>query len=95
MNNIIFILFVIYGISHSIKETILFDKIRIWLINKNKFFLNLFSCYFCVGWYSGLFTYLLTYDTLNIRQLIFYGFLGAATSFIFDLIIENLVKNLQ
>ena len=87
--NITITILAIIGITYSIKEASLLDRPRIWLISKHPFFGNLIGCPFCVGFYSGLITYLLQFKFFDARQLILFGFVGSITSFIFYMIVDK------
>lgn len=95
MNNILItsiILFSFYAITFIVKESILLDKPRIWLIRQSPFFYHLFSCWLCTGFWGGLFIYLLYFQSFDFRELLLFGLAGASVSYITDIVLQKLIK---
>lgn len=93
-------LIAMYSLSFFIKETPgpfdLMSRLRNWLmINKyvGVFFYKLFSCYYCVGCYSGLIIYLLANDVWSIKECLIWMLAGGAISFIINAIVERISKD--
>lgn len=88
---------VMYGITFGIKDAKLFSKARQWAADHSNFLRELLSCAYCVGFYSGLATYLIlvpfTGDWYTwVRGSIAYAFAGVTVSGALDAIllrIEN------
>ncbi len=84
----------IYGLAFIIKEkdgpfnVIL--KLRTLLFKLN-FFVELFSCYACLGAWCGAAIYLITTASFNYKILILNILGGAMISFIMDLVTEALI----
>ena len=81
---IIINLLAIYGLVFFLKDSYIFAKPRHY-ITKINFFLELFSCSFCLGFHCGYLIYLLS-NPLNITGIILWGFAGAC----FSLIVEQI-----
>ena len=102
MFNTILIVCTMFAFSFLIKENDgpfnILAKLRIFLL-QNKyvgvFFYKLLSCYFCVGFYGGIATYLLYETTWKINLLIMWGLTGSTVSLIFDGLLNKLQNNSQ
>ena len=95
MNNTlhtIIILCSFYAITFIAKQSILFDKPRIWLIRKSVFFYYLFECWFCTGYWAGLIVYLLSFSQFDFREFILFGLAGASVSYIIDIVLQRLMR---
>lgn len=89
---------VIVSLAYCIKNISgpfnMISKIKMNLLHNKyvgKFFYELFSCIFCIGFHCGYIIYMLTYNHFNIMNFIFYGFMGAICS----LIVEGLINKLH
>lgn len=89
-----------YGLSFFIKETPgpfdLMARLRNWLMTNKYvgvFFYKLFSCYFCVGCYSGWIVYLLANDHWKTKDCLIWMLAGGAISFIINAIVERISKD--
>jgi len=98
--NIVLCLLAMYSLSFFIKETPgpfdLMSRLRnLLMINKyvGVFFYKLFSCYYCIGCYSGLIIYLLTNNNCNIKECLIWMLAGGAVSFVINIIVERINKD--
>lgn len=73
----------IFALTFAIKEIDgpfnLISLIRSFLMRQSIFFYHLFSCAFCVGFWSGIIVFLV-YEPFTIQNLFLYGFFGAGAS---------------
>jgi hypothetical protein len=90
--NILIIFLSFFSLAFAIKESILFDKIRIYLISKSPFFYHLFSCYHCVGFWSGIIIYFLANDHFKIREMLLWGLTSAGCCLIISEILNRISK---
>lgn len=88
----IIVIFAFYALTYAIKESILFDKIRIFLIRLHPFFYHLFSCYYCCGWWAGLFVYYLANNEFHLKSFFLWGFAGSGISYIMNLLADVLIQ---
>ena len=86
-------LLAMYGLAFALKEASLLDAPRRFLIRLHPFFYELFSCYFCVGFHAGYLVYLLSFNHFSIRDMVLYGFVGAAFSFLTNLVVDRLLNS--
>jgi hypothetical protein len=93
--NTLIILLSFFSLTFAIKESILFDKIRIYLISKSPFFCHLFSCYHCVGFWSGIVIYFLADNQFKIREMLLWGLASAAFSLIISEVLNKLNKEMD
>lgn len=94
---IIIILLAIFGLAFLFKESDGPWGIMSWLRNRlmtNKyvgvFFYKLLSCYFCVGFWSGIVVYLLSQDLWKFNLLICWGLAGGVICLILDALLAKL-----
>ena len=93
----LFLIFAIFGLSFAIKEINgpfgIISKFRN-LLMKSKyfgvFFYELLSCYFCVGFWSGIIIYLISNEHFRFGNLFIFGFAGAMLSMLFSMIMEKI-----
>jgi hypothetical protein len=90
--NTVIILFSFYGLTHALKEGSIFDNTRIYLIGKHKLFFDLFSCYACVGFWVGLFIYLVAnpISDWSIWMMFIWGCGSSGISFVMNVIVDRL-----
>jgi len=88
----VLILLAFYGSTFALKEGTIFDRPRIWLIRQSPVFHDLFSCYACVGFWSGMIVYTIatpfTYG-FSLRTMIVYGLASSAFSFLTNLAVDR------
>ena len=75
-----------WGILSTIRNAFMQDKYV------GVFFYKLLSCYFCIGWWSGVIIYLLSQDDLKFNLLICWGLAGAISSLILDRVYAKLIE---
>ncbi len=94
MNNTILIIFSFYALTHAIKESVLFDKPRIWLIGLHSLFYQLFSCWFCVAFWAGLIIYIIAnqYHTWNVFDLVLWGLASSGISYVMNAAADRLLR---
>lgn len=99
MINFIISILSIYGISFLIKEVDGPWGLISWFRHKlmsNKyigvFFYKLISCYFCVGFYSGLIVRSLQHEVFDLNSFILWGLSGAVISLFGNSIFKFLNK---
>lgn len=92
--NLFFILLSFYSLTFAIKESILFDKPRIFLIKLHPFFFSLFECYACVGFWAGLVVYLIAnpFHLFNTREFLIWGLASSAFSYIVNYVLDRLSR---
>lgn len=71
MNELILFIMVCCSLTFLLKESDLFSFIRSWIIPKHPFFYKLFSCSFCLGFYTGIISFILVYKTVNLNILVY------------------------
>jgi len=89
---------VMYGITFGIKDAKLFSRPRQWIADRSKFFCDLLSCAYCVGFHSGWITYLLLVPfhgdwATFVRGLVAYAFAGVAVSGALDAILQRIEES--
>lgn len=96
MNWLIYIL-AIYGLAFLLKEVEgpwgIVATARNWLMTNKYvgvFFYKLLECYFCMGWWCGVFIYLLSEEAWDLNLLICWGLAGAAISLILSKVVDRL-----
>lgn len=92
MIQVIIIIFSFYALTYAIKESILFDKPRIFLIRLHPFFYYLFSCFFCVGFHAGWIVYLIANTSWNFREMFLWGLASSGISAMMNAVFEKLNK---
>lgn len=77
---------VIYGLTFLLKDSSILSTPRNWLAFRYAFFLKLFSCAYCVGFYSGGISYFLLGLSahFDIRLFLSYCLAGVSISGILD-----------
>ena len=95
MSPTILILLSFYALTFAIKESVLFDKPRIWLIKLHSFFFYLLECWACTGFWAGIIIYLIANNVSNwnIRELFLWGLASSATSYIVNVVVDKLNRN--
>lgn len=89
--NIIIILLAFFGATFALKETSLLNRPRSFLISLHPFFYNLLECYFCTGFWGGIFIYFCHFSIFSFREMIIYGLASAALSFLLNLLVDKLL----
>jgi hypothetical protein len=90
------VLFAMLGCSWIAKESELFASTRNWLMRHSPFMIRLLSCWWCVGFWAGIFVYLLhsgsttTFETFNTFEWILWGFASSAVSALGNAVYERL-----
>lgn len=87
MLNAILIIISMYGLSFILKESDIFSSVRNYLMRSKYagvFFYGLFSCYACIGFWSGMFIFILDYANFFLSKILIWGFAGSAISFIIN-----------
>jgi hypothetical protein len=79
-----------FGLAFALKESVLFDRPRIWLIGRHPFFGSLFDCYACVGFWASLAVFLLDQFAGFIGSWIIFGLAGSAACLLLNLLIDRL-----
>jgi len=97
----LFDILIICGISFVIKEVSgpwgVLGRIRNALMTSGPsfsriFFFGLLNCWFCCGYWSGVFKIALSSHHLSITSFLEWGFVGAAISLLFGGIYERLYR---
>jgi hypothetical protein len=89
-------LLAMFGAAYAIKEAELFSPARNLLMRHSPFFIRLLSCWWCVGFWAGVFIYLLAhtsagaFETFNPFEWIVWGFAGSAVSALGSAVYEKL-----
>ena len=84
------LLFAVFGLAFTIKESVLFDKPRIWLMGKHPLFIQLFDCYACVGFWAGLMVFLLDRFAGFSGKWIIFGLAGSSACLLLNLLLDRL-----
>jgi hypothetical protein len=87
---LLLIFFAAFGLTYGIKESILFDKPRIYLIRLHPFFYHLFACYLCTGFWAGIIVAGLHYYAGMPGKILLWGLASATASFILNLVANRL-----
>lgn len=94
----ILILLAIFALSYGMRQIdgpwgILASTRNYLLQNRyvGVFFLKLFTCPFCMGFWSGIIAALLS-EEFRWNYLLLWGFAGSGLSFLSDLILDKLAK---
>jgi len=97
MLHTILIILAIYSISFGLKESTLLDKPRNFITRSSPFFYKLFSCYYCLSFYSGIIAYFLfnPWCCIVLSDIVLWGLAGSAIGLIMNGIVSNLYKDLQ
>jgi len=96
--NIILTIFAIFSLTFLIKNSDgpfgIMNWIRIKLINSycGVFFYKLLECSHCVGFYSGMAVYCLTFDVWHWQYFVVYALAGGGISLLSNAILEKLWK---
>lgn len=92
MLDALIVIFAIIGVAYGIQQSTLLARPRSWLMMHSSFFVRLLSCPFCVGFYSGLFVYLLHElpSCYTILDGLLWGFAGSAMCGLFSAIFDFL-----
>lgn len=80
----------VFALAFAAKESVLFDRPRIFLISAHPFFFHLFECYFCVGFWAGLVVFLLDRFAGFIGEVMIFGLAGSAACLFLSLFIDRL-----
>lgn len=78
----------IYGVVFTICDAKILERPRLYMMRWS-FVRDLFSCYFCVGFWVSLSVFVLTKQGLhvsNIATTILLSFAGASVSYLLDLV---------
>lgn len=79
-----------YGITFALKDSVLLNSPREWIISRSKFVGDLLSCAYCTGFYSGWISFILLkvsgISDLPWFGLVVYAFVGASVSYVMDVI---------
>jgi len=93
MLNDLIIIISMYGLSFILKDSDIFSGIRN-LLMRNKycgiFFYGLFSCYACVGFWSGIIIFGLYISNIIYLKMLIWGFAGTAISFVLNNFVSKL-----
>ena len=94
MNRTILILLSFYALTFALKESSLFDRVRIWMIGLSPFFYRLFECYFCVGFWSGIAIYFIANWSFAWSgfDIILWGLAGSGVSYVGNVIVDRLSR---
>lgn len=86
MIDLLFHITVIYGLTFILKDSSILSAPRFWLAARHTLFMKLFSCAYCVGFYSGGLSYfLLGLDSqFDFRVFLSYCLAGVSISGIVD-----------
>ncbi len=94
---IVIYLLAIFSLTFLLKEMDgpfgIIGRGRNWLMNQptvGVFFYKLFSCYYCMGWWSGIIIYLLQMEVFKFQFLILWGLVGAIFSLIMGKVWERI-----
>lgn len=86
-------LIAIFALTFALKEIDgpfnLISLFRSFLMRQSIFFYHLFSCAFCLGFWSGIIIYLLS-EPFSFAHLFLYGFFGAGSSLFLTTIYQKL-----
>lgn len=80
-------LFAVFGTAYIAKESSIFAAPRSWLMQRSSFFAALLYCYWCVGFYAGIFVYLLHWLQID---LFLWGLAGTAICGMGNAVLERL-----
>lgn len=74
-----------YGLTFFLKDSELFSSLRERVVLANSFFAGLFSCAYCLGFYTGIISFLLLGPEVAtswyyFRSVLAHGFAGVAVS---------------
>ena len=79
-----------FGLAHFIKESDFMNWPRIQFLKLGPIFYKLLECYFCLGFWTSLVVYSLTFSgSFHIIDLILWGFSGATVSFLVSSLIYH------
>jgi len=81
-----------WALTHALKNSDLLSRPRAFLIRLHPLFYSLFECYFCLGFWSGLAVYALSFASFSFREMLLYGLSGAAISYITDTVLLKLER---
>lgn len=91
-----FYLFACFGCAYVIKESDLLAKPRQWVMQRSVFLTKLLWCWWCVGFWAGVFVYLLHhasgdgFETFNPFEWLIWGFAGSAASAMGNAVMQRL-----
>jgi hypothetical protein len=90
----IIILISFYALTFAIKESVLLDRPRVWLIRQHTLLFALFECYFCVGFWSGLIVYLIAnpFSSWNGFEMFLWGLCSAGISYVLDVVVDRVSR---
>jgi len=90
MLHAIIILFSFFGLTYAIKETSLFNRLRIFLLGIHAFFYELLNCFLCTGFWAGLIVFVIDRWLGWPGQLMLWGLASAAVSYITSIVLDKL-----
>jgi hypothetical protein len=93
-----------YGLAWIIKESELLARPRNWLMQRSVWLAKLLYCWYCVGFWTGAFIYLLqrpdeiaqtldifeTGHGISVGEMLIYGFAGSGASGLLNLVANKL-----
>ena len=85
-----------YGLAYILKESDIFAPARQWIMQRSVFITKLLWCWYCVGFWSGVFIYLLDsasskgFESFNPFDLIIWGCAGSVASALGNAVMERL-----
>ncbi len=89
-------LFAIYGLAWIIRESDLLAGVRRWLVQRSALLTQLIMCWYCLGFWSGVFVYLLhsgtanAFETFSPFEWVVWGFAGSAASAFGNAVMQKL-----
>ena len=88
-------LLAMFGLAWIAKESDLFATSRNWLMQRSAFITRLLSCWWCVGFWSGVAIYLLqtsvaTFEAFSPFEWLIWGCAGSAASALGNAVYERL-----
>lgn len=89
MNELTIFIMVCCSLTFLLKESDLLASFRAWIIPKHPFFYKLFSCSFCLGFYTGIMSFILVYKTVNL-SILAYALASCAISLLFFSVLNKL-----
>jgi len=89
VNNVVVHLLAVYGVTFLLKDATIFSGVRTYLTERSSFIRRLLSCPYCVGFYSGSFVYLVSYEATGslvsfCKGLLLYALSGITVSGFLD-----------
>jgi hypothetical protein len=90
------LLFSIWGMSYIIKESDILAPVRQWVMQRSVFMSKLLWCWWCVGFWAGVFIYLLhsgtatVFETFSPFEWLVWGCAGSAASAFGNAVMQRL-----